>query len=392
MSFGVVAAVGGGMLVGSMLGGGPDAPDYTGMNNAAEANAQISKEALDWYKKVYTDNAPAREKAADYAHQIADQQLASSQLNDSISRDYWDYQKGTFRPLEQGIVADAQAYDTAARREAKASQATADVGMQVALAKQAQDRDLTRKGVAPGSGKMLTMSNQMALGEAAAKAGAANKAREQVEVQGYARKMDAANLGRNLASNQATSAGVALNAGNSAVSNAGVPLTQSNQAVQTAGQGFNTAISANNSAGSLYGQAAQLSNQDSGLMSALGGVAGMYAGSASGSSAITSGLQSIKALSDKGAKKNIKPVNDEQALDAVKATPVSRWNYKPGRGDGGSHIGPMAQHVKATMGEQAAPGGKQIDLITMGGMNMAATAALARKVDKLTKKVEGGQA
>lgn len=236
---------------------------------------------------------------------------------------------------------------------------------------------------------MLTMSNQMALGEAAAKAGAANKAREQVELQGYARKMDAANLGRNLASNQATSAGVALNAGNSAVSNAGVPLAQSNAAVQTAGQGFNTAISANNSAGSLYGQAAQMSNQDNGLMSALGGVAGMYAGSASGSSAITSGL---KALSDKSAKKNVKPVNDEQALDAVKATPVSSWNYKPGQGDGGSHVGPMAQHVQKTMGEQAAPGGKQIDLITMNGMNMAATAALARKVDKLAKKVTGEQA
>ena len=366
-----------------------DSPDMSGVNAAAEANADIAKQALSWYQQIYAENAPARDKAADYAYQIADQQLASSQLNDSISRDYWDYQKGTFRPLEAGIVTDAQNYDTAARREAKADQATADVGMQVALAKQAQLRDLERKGVAPGSGKMLTMSNQMALGEAAAKAGAANKAREQVEVQGYARKMDAANLGRNLASNQATSAGVALNAGNSAVSNAGVPLAQSNAAVQTAGQGFNTAISANNSAGSLYGQAAQLSNQDDGVMSALGGVAGMYAGSASGSAAITSGL---KALSDKNTKKNVKPVNDDQALEAVKSTPVSSWNYKPGQGDGGSHIGPMAQHVQKTMGDQAAPGGKQIDLITMNGMNMAATAALARKVDKLAKKVKGEEA
>jgi len=366
-----------------------DSPDMSGVNAAAEANADIAKQALDWYQKIYAENAPARDKASDYAYQIADQQLASSKLNDSISQDYWNYQKGTFRPLEAGIVTDAQNYDTTARREAKADQAAADVGMQVALAQQAQNRDLARKGVLPGSGKMLAMSNQMAMGEAAAKAGAANKAREQVELQGYARKMDAANLGRNLASNQATSAGVALNAGNSAVSNVGVPLAQSNAAVQTAGQGFSTAIQGNNSAGQLYGQAAQLSNQDNGLMSALGGVAGMYAGSASGSSAITSGL---KALSDKGAKKNVKPVSDEQALDAVKSTPVSSWSYKPGQGDGGSHIGPMAQHVQKTMGEQAAPGGKQIDLITMNGMNMAATAALARKVDKLAKKVKGEEA
>lgn len=355
-----------------------DSPDTSGMNAAALANAEIAKDALAWYKQVYAENAPAREKAADYAYQVADQQLASSKLNDSISKDYWDYQKGTFRPLEQGIVTDAQNYDTAARREAKADQATADVGMQVALAQQAQNRDLARKGVMPGSGKMLAMSNQMALGEAAAKAGAANKAREQVELQGYARKMDAANLGRNLASNQATSAGVALNAGNSAVNNAGVPLAQSNAAVQTAGQGYNTAISGNNSAGNLYGQAAQLQNQanatDSQMFASLGTAAGMF------------------AASDKNSKKNVKPVGDEQALDAVKSTPVSSWDYKPGQGDGGSHVGPMAQHVQKTMGEQAAPGGKQIDLITMNGMNMAATAALARKVDKLAKKVEGEQA
>lgn len=392
MSFGVVAAVGGGMVLGSMMGGSPDAPDYSGMNNAAEANAQISKEALDWYKQVYAENAPAREKAADYAYKVADRQLASSELNDSISRDYWDYQKGTFRPLEQGIVTDAQNYDTAARREAKADQATADVGMQVALAKQSQDRDLARKGVMPGSGKMLAMSNQMALGEAAAKAGAANKAREQVELQGYARKMDAANLGRNLASSQATSAGVALNAGNSAVNNAGVPLAQSNAAVQTAGQGFNTAISGNNSAGGIYGNMAQLqmqsNSQDNGLAGALGGIAGQFAGSSAGSKLIAVWLPT----SDKNAKKNIKPVSDDQALDAVKSTPVSSWDYKPGQGDGGSHVGPMAQHVQKTMGEQAAPGGKQVDLITMNGVNMAATAALARKVDKLAKKVEGAKA
>lgn len=108
------------------------------------------------------------------------------------------------------------------------------------------------------------MGNQMAMAQAAAKAGAASKARDNVELQGYARKMDAANMGRNLASNQATSAGVALNAGNSAANNAGTPLTQANQAMATMGQGFGTAIQGNNSAGNLYGQAAQIQNTSRG--------------------------------------------------------------------------------------------------------------------------------
>ena len=121
-------------------------------------------------------------------------------------------------------------------------------------------------------------------------------------------------------------------------------------------------------------------------MGALGSVAGQYAGSAAGSAQIAS------FLSDKTKKKNVKPVSDEQALEAVKSTPVSQWDYKPGAGDGGTHIGPMAQDANRTMGEQAAPGGKAVDLVTMNGMNMAATAALARKVDKLSAKIKGAKA
>lgn len=362
-----------------------DAPDNSGINRAAEANASLSQESLAFYKQIYAEQAPAREAAAGIAMEVANQQLASSKQNDAISKDYWDYQKNTYRPLEEGIVADANNYDTSARREAKAAGAVADVGMQAEMARQAQTRNQQRMGVNPSSGNALAMQSQMGLGEAAAKAGAANKARESVELQGYARKMDAANLGRNLASNQATSAGVALSAGNSAVNNAGTPLAQSNAATATMGQGFNTAIQANNSAGQLYGQAAQASSKDSGLMGALGGVAGQFAGSAAGSSWLV-------GLSDKNAKKDIKPVSDDAALKAVEKTPVSTWKYKKGEGDGGEHTGPMAQHVKKTMGEKAAPGGKAIDLITMNGTTMAGLAALSRKVDKLTKKLEGASA
>lgn len=360
-----------------------DSPDYSGMNRAAEANAALSKEALDFYRQVYAEQKPAREAAAKIAIDVANQQLESSRQNTAISNDYWNYQKNTFRPLEEGIVADAQAYDTTARREAAASEAVADVGMQAELARQAQTRQQQRMGVNPASGKAVALQSQIGMAEAAAKAGAANTARDKIELQGYARKMDAANLGRGLASSQATSAGVALNAGNSAVGNAGVPLTQANQAAATMGQGFNTAIQGNNSAGQLYGQVAQMESQDSGIWGALGGVAGSFLGG--------SGFANM-VKSDKNAKEDIKPVSDEKALEAVKKTPVSRWKYKDGEGDGGTHVGPMAQHVNKNMGEQAAPGGKMVDLITLNGMNMAATGALARKVDKLAKKVEGAKA
>lgn len=365
-----------------------DAPDMSGTNRAAEANAALSKESLDFYKQVYAEQAPQREAAAKIAMDIAGQQLASSKLNDTISQDYWNYQKDTYRPLEQGIVADAQAYDTPAKREAAASEAVADVGMQAQAARQAQARQQQRMGVNPSSGKTLALDSQLSMAEALGKAGAANKARDTVETQGYARKMDAANLGRNLASNQATSAGVALNAGNSAVGNAGVPLAQSNAAVQTAGQGFNTAIQGNNSAGQLYGQAAQLSSQDSGLMGALGGVAGQFAGSARGSAAIAS------LFSDEGMKSNTKkPANTGKMLKAIESTKINAdWKYEPSKGgpdDGGRpHDGPMAQEVRRTMGDKAAPGGKVIDLATMNANLMGGMQELAKRV----KKLEGAKA
>jgi hypothetical protein len=218
------------------------------------------------------------------------------------------------------------------------------------------------------------MQSQMGLSEAAMKAGAANTARDKVELMGNAMKMDAASLGRGLAANQATSAGVALNAGNSAVGNAGTPLAQAQAATSMMGQGFNTAISGNNSAGSLYGTAANIQQQaNNSSMEMFGTLAGA----------------GITAFSDVNMKKNIQPVSDEQALKAIEKTPVSTWDYKKGEGDGGRHTGPMAQEVKKNMGEQAGPGGKMIDLVTLNGNNMAAIAALSRKVDKLAKATKG---
>lgn len=353
-----------------------DSPDYSGMNKAAEANAEIAKEALAWYKQTYQEQAPLREQAAAKANEVSDAQLASMRQNDAISKDYWNYQQSTFRPMERAIVDAAQNYDTEARSEQKAGQAVADVEQQLAAAQGQQTRQLTRMGVNPNDGKFAAMASQMTMAGALGKAQAASRAREGAELQGYARKMDAANLGRNLASNQATSAGVALNAGNSAAQTGGMALSQAQNATNQVGQGFNTAIQGNNSAGNIYGQVAQMQGKDSGVMGALGTVAGGFLGG--------NGLAEI-IKSDQNIKKDIKPVSDEQALAAVEKTPVSQWTYKKGEGDGGAHIGPMAQHVRATMGEQAAPGGKQIDLITMNGMNMAAIAALSRKVDKLAK-------
>jgi hypothetical protein len=258
-------------------------------NNATSAARDMSaeqlaldRETLDFYKQQYAEQKPLQEEQARIVREVSSAQLDSMRQNDAIAKDYYDYQTSTFRPMEKAIVADAENYDTTARREEKAAQAVADVGMQAEIGRQSNVRQMQRMGVNPNSGKMMAMNNQMALDEAVAKAGAANKARDVVETQGFARKMDAASLGRGLASNQATSAGVALNAGNSAVTNATTPINTINGMTQTMGQGYQAASTgmrsahnmintANNNTAAMWGSAA------TGMIGAAGSMAGIYA-------------------------------------------------------------------------------------------------------------------
>ena len=51
--------------------------DTSGMNAAALANSQVAKDALDWYREAYTDQAPLRQQAADKALAVSDAQRSN---------------------------------------------------------------------------------------------------------------------------------------------------------------------------------------------------------------------------------------------------------------------------------------------------------------------------
>lgn len=364
-----------------------DGPDTSGINDAARANAALSADALAWAKQRYAEEAPVRQAAIDMAMKTANQQSAIAQQNADISKDYYDYSKNTFRPLEQGLVSQAQAYDTPERRQAESDAAVADVNQQVSAQRAATARDLARAGVNPDSGKELAIREAGDIGAAKAAAGASYQARKGVELQGWARQMDAANLGRGLASSQATSAGVALNAGNSSVGNAQVPVAIGNQATAGIQTGISQAMQGNASAGSLYGQAGSLDlskrGQDLNFTSSL------INGSSSGSSG-QSGMAAFMP-SDENIKSGTgKKINTASALGAILDTPVHEgWQYDPAKGgpdDGGQpHDGPMAQDVQKHMGDKVAPGGKVIDMASMNGVLMAGIQELAKEVGALKK-------
>lgn len=351
---------------------GGDAPDNSGINAAALQSAELSKEQLAFIKDVYAEGKPARATASAAAmRQSALQETATGQQI-ALTGKYAGQQDKQFG-YEDSLRADANAYDSPERQAANADKAM--VGVQASMDNtQAQSqRNLARMGINPNSGKSLAMSGQLGIQKAVALAGAANKARTDTEAQGYARKMDSANLGRNLASSQATSANTAMTLGNSSVSNAQVPLTVASNGASMMNSGFSGAGSLNASSGNLYGQSAQLTNAANSQGDALMGTLGQLGGA-------------FIASSDVRLKTNIKGINPDAALKAINHTPVSSWKYRRGSkaDDGGQeHTGPMAQDARRTMGEKAAPGGTTIDLITMNGMTMAAIQALSQKVDRL---------
>lgn len=369
-----------------------DAPDTGGMNQAALDSAKISKEALDWYKQIYAEQAPDRAAAADRAQAISDAQLEALSFATQQARDLDAYNRTTFRPLEQGIVADANNYDTAERRQAASDAAIADVNKGFSSTREATMRRLAAEGIEPGSARAIAILGDGAVDQATAQAGAAYRARQGVEQQGYARRMDAASLGRNIASAQATQQQIATQAGNSSAANAGNALSATTSGNGLMGEGFNTALRGTGQAGDLYGQIAQInaaSNND-GLWGAVGNVAGQFAGSQEGS------LLLARAFSDANLKTDIEPADDDEALEEVEATPGYTWKYDPAkmaaRGIAMSEDmeseqeGPMAQDVAKTMGPEASDGTK-VSLVSMNGKAMGAIRAVNKKVDQLAAQV-----
>lgn len=354
------------------------------IGQSALANSAIAKDTLDWYKAKDAELAPARGEAIRLALDQARVQAETSKKQNAMADETYAYTKNTFRPLEERIASDALGYSTEQRKDTEAGQAQADFG----TAANAQELNAKRLAQASGvdvtSGNFLDAMAKRSVGNTAGLASAGNTARRSVEAIGSAKLADAANLGRGIASSNATQTQLGLQAGNSAVGNAQVPGNIGAQQGAMMAQGAGTAIQGNSSAGNLMLGQYQAQNaarqNDDGAWGAIGNVAGKFAGSAAGSSAIA-GL-----FSDKNMKKDRKPVKSEMSLSAIRKMPVDSWKYKPGSkaDDGGkTHVGPMAQDVRKGLGDATAPGGKMIDVISMNGHMVNAIKAVDKRLMRL---------
>jgi hypothetical protein len=363
--------------------GGGDAPEPDPqIGKAALETAKLGRDAFNFYKQEYIDNKPNQDRLNELSQQVQEQLIEAGEFNNLASKDYYNYMQETFRPLEKSIVKDAEDYDTAGRREAEAGKGLSDVRQSFDTTREMALRAKERTGVNPNSGNAMALNEQMDTSEAIAGADAMNKGRTRAEMTGKAMKMDAASLGRNLPSNQATSQQIAnqsatagLNAGLAGAANDRAGLSVYGAGVDAATRGLSTSanILQNQYNGQLQAYQANQASNDS-AWSNIGSLVGTGA--------------MLMAASDENIKKDVKDVDDEAALEGVEKTEVKQWKYddrKVAGLDTVQHTGAMAQDLKANFGSQVSDG-KQVDLISAVGVNMAATKALSKKVDKLLKK------
>jgi hypothetical protein len=94
----------------------------------------------------------------------------------------------------------------------------------------------------------------------------------------------------------------------------------------------------------------------------------------------------VALTSDRNAKENFEPVDNQSVLAKVAALPLTQWNYKTDKA-GVQHIGPMAQDFQAAFGLDGADD-KHISVVDEGGVALAAIQGLNQKVEEKEAKIQ----
>ncbi|MFY9479181.1 MAG: hypothetical protein WAQ08_16165 [Aquabacterium sp.] len=357
-----------------------DSPDMSGVNAAAQQNAEIGREQLGLAREQYAD---AKSRAAEYDPLF--KQLIQSSLDQQTtaaaqSADQWKTYQDLFKPAEEKLATTAMNYDTPERRAQEAQAAGAGMAQQFDLKRQALDRDLGRANVTVGSGKGLALLAGNRMDEAKATASAENNARKQVEQTGISLVDNAARFGRNMPSTGIQTAQLAMQAGNQAGNTVGQQQSAISSSLAPSQGFYSGATGATSSAGNLALGAANTqlaaNAQSNAGWSSLASLGGTLLGSSSnsilGSMMASGGLLSSQDFKEVGG-----DVDPDAALDAVVRTPVKAWRYL---GDDQVRLGPMAEAVAEANG---LGNGKTLDVATELGTLRAAVQGVVRKLDAI---------
>ena len=363
----------------------PEAPDYSGIAAANAESARLSKEAADnqlaFSREQYDFLKPYIQKQLETGQEVAAQQQADSAKASERADQQWSQYQTTFQPIEEKMAQEAMDYGGAADQERAAGQAATDVTQQFQSQRAAAQRQLTSMGVKPNAGNFMAAEREMDASEAAARAAAMTGTRQSVKDKGVSLRAGAAAFGRNQTNTAGQQVGLSTGSGSAATQSAGAGVGSTMAAGSQVAGGYGAQIGAANSA-------VQANLGLGGLMnSAYGNQAQMYGSQMAGLGQLA-GTAGTMMMSSKGFKEDGEPVDSGDAVEAFKNLDVDSWKYKDGIADGGRHVGPYAEDVQRELGDEVAPGGKQIDVISMSGAQTAAIKGLAEKLDEQDATIE----
>lgn len=372
----------------------PEAPDYSGIASANEKSAELAAQAannqLAFSREQYDFLKPYIQNQLETGQSVAAQQQTDAAKASDRADQQWEQYQTTFQPIEEQMAKEAMDYGSAADQERAAGQAATDVSQQFQSQRAAAQRQLTSMGVKPNAGTFMSANREMDASEAAARASAMTGTRQAVKDKGVSLRAGAAAFGRNQTNTAGQQLGLSTGSGSAATqsSGAGVGSTMAAGSQVAGGYGAqigaaNSSIQANLGLGGLqnaaYGNQAQMyGSQMAGLGQLVGTAAGFY-GKQPGSGA---------AVSSKALKEGKVPIDPGKVVEAFKNLDVESWKYKDGVADGGRHVGPYAEDVQREFGDEVAPGGKQIDMISMSGAQTAAIKGLAEQLEAQDETIE----
>lgn len=268
-----------------------------------------------------------------------------------------------------------------AAEDAAAGRATADATQAEGRFIEGLDSEAARMGVDPS--RMLASAGARAPDAAAAAVHGGNTARFAFRDTRTKNLSDTVQSGRQALQLADSEIGLGLDAGNSAIGNTNATLN-SNIASRNAGsswysagmQGINSAANLLNTQQQQKMDAFRAKNeQDSGFMDLLGTGVGLWAKSG------------FAMPSERKKKQRMKPADTEETLEAIKGMDTDSWEYKPGEGDGGAHVGPYADEM-AGLGLSD---GTTVNPMDTAGLALAGVKQLAKKLDRIEAGLESAR-
>jgi hypothetical protein len=361
-------------------GGSAPSPDPQ-IGAAALKGAETGEEWLAFAKTAFDKSSKRQEGLDTLTNKVITQQLGIADQSQKWATEDRARWTDKAKPIEDKFFADAKVAGNKQQQEDRAAEAVAGVSTASAQARETAQREASSLGIRPDSGRSTNAARAGELGTALASAGAATGARAQERARGDAMRGAAIDLGNTALGRSSANLGTTLAAGSSAVGLGAnnqqismMPAQNMNPAFSGAQAGqFNRANVLNNTYGiQMQGWAQEQQTKNAGmadLASGLGSIAG------------------IVAMSDPAVKKNIKPVKKGDGLKAIKKMPVSKFDYKPGAGDGGKgHTGTMSTHYAKATGQKD---NGTINLQDAIGITMKAVQDLDHKVSTLHKSMGG---